>query len=67
MYQSFYGLSERPFELTSNLKYLFYTAQHREALANLEYGLASAKAITVVIGEAGIGKTTILRAALQSP
>ena len=67
MYQSFYGLNERPFELTSNLKYLFYTAQHREALANLEYGLASAKAITVVIGEAGIGKTTILRAALQSP
>jgi general secretion pathway protein A len=66
MYESFYGLSERPFELTSNLKYLFYTAQHREALANLEYGLAAAKAITVVIGEAGIGKTTILRAALQS-
>jgi general secretion pathway protein A len=66
MYESFYGLRERPFELTSNLKYLFYTAQHREALANLEYGLASAKAITVVTGEAGIGKTTILRAALQS-
>jgi type II secretory pathway predicted ATPase ExeA len=66
MYESFYGLSERPFELTSNLKFLFYTAQHREALANLEYGLASAKAITVVTGEAGIGKTTILRAALQS-
>jgi len=67
MYESFYGLRERPFELTSNLKYLFYTPQHREALANLEYGLASAKAITVVTGEAGIGKTTILRAALQSP
>jgi general secretion pathway protein A len=66
MYERFFGLSERPFELTSNLKYLFFTPQHREALANLEYGIASAKAITVVIGEAGLGKTTLLRAALQS-
>jgi len=66
MYERFFGLSERPFELTSNLKYLFFTPQHREALANLEYGIASAKAITVVIGDAGLGKTTLLRAALQS-
>ena len=66
MYKRFFGLNERPFELTSNPKYLFFTPQHREALANLEYGIASAKAITVVIGEAGLGKTTLLRAALQS-
>ena len=66
MYERFFGLSERPFELTANLKYLFFTPQHREALANLEYGIASAKAITVVVGEAGLGKTTLLRAALQS-
>ncbi|PYR12558.1 MAG: hypothetical protein DMF99_03975 [Acidobacteria bacterium] len=62
----FFGLRERPFELTSNPKYLFFSAQHREALANLEYGLSSAKAITVVVGEAGTGKTTLLRAALES-
>ena len=66
MYQRFFGLHERPFELTSNPKYLFFSAQHREALANLEYGLSSAKAITVVVGEAGTGKTTLLRAALES-
>jgi len=66
MYQRFFGLRERPFELTSNPKYLFFSAQHREALANLEYGLSSAKAITVVVGEAGTGKTTLLRAALES-
>jgi general secretion pathway protein A len=66
MYTRHFGLRERPFELTSNPKYLFVTAQHREALANLEYGLSTAKAITVVIGEAGTGKTTVLRAALQS-
>jgi general secretion pathway protein A len=66
MYQEFYGLRELPFELTSNPKYLFFSVRHREALSNLEYGLSSAKAVTVLIGEAGTGKTTLLRAALQS-
>jgi type II secretory pathway predicted ATPase ExeA len=66
MYLRFYGLRELPFELTSNPKYLFFSAPHREALSNLEYGLSSAKALTVLIGEAGTGKTTLLRAALQS-
>jgi type II secretory pathway predicted ATPase ExeA len=66
MYQSFYGLKEAPFELTANPKYLFFTGQHREALSNLEYGLSSAKPITLLIGEAGTGKSTLLRAALDS-
>lgn len=66
MYQAFYGLSESPFELTANPKYLFFTSQHREALSNLEYGLSSAKPITLLIGEAGTGKSTLLRAALES-
>jgi general secretion pathway protein A len=66
MYQHFYGLRELPFELTPNPKYLFMTARHREALSNLQYGLFSAKAVTVLIGEAGTGKTTLLRTALES-
>jgi general secretion pathway protein A len=66
MYQSFYGLSELPFELTANPKYLFLTARQREALSILQYGLFSAKSLTVLIGEAGTGKTTLLRAALES-
>ena len=66
MYQSFYGLRELPFELTPNPKFLFLTARHREALSNLHYALASAKSITVLMGEAGTGKTTLLRAALES-
>jgi len=66
MYESFYGFREAPFELTSNPRYLFFTAQHREALSNLEYGLSFAKPITVLIGEAGTGKSTLLRAALDS-
>src|SRR5262245_15898905 len=66
MYQGFYDLEEMPFELTPNPKYLYLSRQHREALSNLEYGLLSAKGITVLIGEAGTGKTTLLHAMLAS-
>jgi len=66
MYEKFYGLRELPFELTPNPKFLFLPPRHREALSNLHYGLSSAKPITVLIGEAGTGKTTLLRTALAS-
>jgi general secretion pathway protein A len=66
MYQHFFGLSELPFELTSNPRFLFFPPGHREALTNLEYGLSSAKAITLLLGDAGTGKTTLLQAALAS-
>ena len=66
MYESFYGLRELPFELTPNTQYLFLTPRQHEALSNLEYGLFSAKPITLLIGEAGTGKTTLIRAALES-
>jgi general secretion pathway protein A len=66
MYQQFFGLGELPFELTPNPKFLFFTRAHREALSNLQYGLSSAKALTVLTGEAGTGKTTLLHAALES-
>jgi general secretion pathway protein A len=66
MYQNHFGLAELPFELTANPRYLFLTARQREALSVLQYGLFSAKPITVMIGEAGTGKTSLIRAALQS-
>jgi general secretion pathway protein A len=66
MYQEFYGLRELPFELTANPKYLYLPPGHREALSTLEYGLSAAKAVTALIGEAGTGKTTLLKAALAS-
>ena len=66
MYQRFYGLRELPFELTPNTGYLFLTARQREALSNLQYGLFAAKSLTLLIGEAGTGKTTLLRAAFES-
>jgi type II secretory pathway predicted ATPase ExeA len=66
MYLRFFGLRELPFELTPNPRFLYLTASHREALANLQYGLSSAKAVTVLTGEAGTGKTTLIRTALES-
>ena len=66
MYLDFYGLRELPFELTANPEYLYLTAGHREALSNLQYGLATAKAVTLLIGEAGTGKSTLLKAAVSS-
>lgn len=66
MYESFYGLQERPFDLSPNPRFLCFTAQHREALAHLEYGLAGRPGLTVLIGEAGTGKTTLVRKALQA-
>jgi type II secretory pathway predicted ATPase ExeA len=66
MYQRFFGLRELPFELTPNPKFLFLTPRHNEALSNLQYGVSSAKSLTVLVGEAGTGKTTLLRAVLES-
>lgn len=66
MYQAFYGLGERPFDLTPNTRYLYLTPMHREALAAVQYGITSRRGIIVVTGEAGTGKTTIVRAALRA-
>jgi general secretion pathway protein A len=66
MYEAFYGLRERPFELTPNPRFLLMTPRHREALTTLEYGLTARTGIALLLGEAGTGKTTIVHAALQS-
>ncbi len=65
MYETFFGLRERPFDLTPNPRYLVLTDSHQEALSNLEYAIASRKGITLLVGEAGSGKTTVIRAAIE--
>jgi len=64
MYGEFFGLSEPPFDLTPDPRFLFLTPHVREALSNLRYGLSTSKGLTVLLGEAGTGKTTLVRAAL---
>jgi len=65
MYEQFFGFRERPFDLTPDPRYLVLTESHREALSNLAYGIASRKGITLLIGEAGSGKTTVIRTAID--
>jgi general secretion pathway protein A len=66
MYERYFGLNERPFDLTPNPRFLFLSNRHREALTHLQYGLTGRPGLTVITGEAGTGKTTLVRAALQS-
>lgn len=64
MYERFYGFRERPFDLTSNPQYFVLTESHAEALSNLTYAITSRKGVTLLLGEAGVGKTTVIRAAV---
>jgi type II secretory pathway predicted ATPase ExeA len=65
MYEPFFDLRERPFELTADARFLYRTARHREALANLEYGVSQGKPVTLLTGEPGTGKSTLLRAVMR--
>jgi general secretion pathway protein A len=60
MYQAFFGLTGNPFSLTPDPAFLYRSAQHEEALANLIYGVQSRKGFIVLTGEVGTGKTTML-------
>ncbi len=61
MYQSFFGLSELPFNITPDPRYLFLSPSHEEALRHLHYGVDQRKGFLVVVGEVGCGKTTVCR------
>jgi general secretion pathway protein A len=65
MYEDFYCLRERPFDLSPNPRYLFLTGRQREALSNLHYGLVKRRGFALLLGDAGTGKTTLLRTALS--
>jgi len=65
VYQDFYGLTEAPFDITPNPRFLFYSAKHREAYNHLLYGIRERKGFVQLTGEVGAGKTTLCRAALE--
>jgi general secretion pathway protein A len=65
MYLQFFGLREAPFSPTPDPKFLFQSTRHREALAQLLYGVRERKGFIVLTGEIGTGKTTLLRALLS--
>jgi general secretion pathway protein A len=61
MYCQFYGLKERPFNVTSDPAFFFLSKKHNEALSHLLYGVSQRKGIIVLTGEIGTGKTTLCR------
>jgi len=65
MYEAFYGLSGKPFQLNPDPSFYFESRGHRRARAYLEYGLHQGEGFIVITGEVGAGKTTLLRSVLE--
>jgi general secretion pathway protein A len=66
MYENFYGLTTKPFQLNPDPIFYFASKQHRRAKAYLEYGVLRNEGFIIVTGEVGAGKTTIVRSLLDS-
>ncbi len=65
MYKTFFGLTESPFSISPNPKYLYMSERHTEALAHLNYGLREGGGFVLLTGEVGTGKTTVSRCLRQ--
>jgi general secretion pathway protein A len=66
MYEAFYGLSSKPFQLNPDPQFYFASKQHRRARAYLEYGVSRNEGFIVITGEIGAGKTMVLRSLIES-
>ena len=65
MYENFYGFREKPFSLLPDPAFLYLSAKHSSAYSVLEYGLTGQAGFTVISGEVGSGKTTLVRSFLR--
>jgi general secretion pathway protein A len=65
MYCKHFGFSQKPFDVTPDHRFLYLTYSHREALSSILYGIRERRGFVALVGEAGTGKTTLLRAALS--
>ncbi len=66
MYEAFYGLSSKPFQLNPDPDFYYASKQHRRAKAYLEYGVSRNEGFIVITGEIGAGKTMVLRSLIGS-
>lgn len=66
MYEAFYGLIGKPFQLNPDPSFYFSSKQHQRARAYLEYGVMCCEGFIVITGEVGAGKTTIVRGLLEN-
>ncbi|MBI2988106.1 MAG: AAA family ATPase [Deltaproteobacteria bacterium] len=65
MYEEFYGLKEKPFNLTPDPRFFFLSENHRGAFEHLLYGIKEREGFILITGEVGAGKTTLCRALLN--
>ena len=65
MYLSHYNLKEKPFQISTDPKFIWFGEKHREALAVLEYGVIDNKGFLLITGDVGTGKTTLINALLK--
>lgn len=65
MYESFYGFTGKPFQLSPDPGFYFASREHRRAMGFVEYGLHQGEGFIVVTGEVGAGKTTVIRSLLD--
>jgi general secretion pathway protein A len=65
MYEKFFGFNEKPFNITPDPRFVYLSETHKEALANLRYAIREGKLFSVITGEVGTGKTTIVHALLN--
>ncbi|MEO0863509.1 MAG: GTP-binding protein, partial [Pseudomonadota bacterium] len=66
LYTKFFGFSERPFTLLPDPDFLYWSPSHMKAYTILEYGIAIRSPLTVVTGEIGAGKTTLIQKLLST-
>lgn len=66
MYESFYGLRAKPFQLNPDPNFFFGSKGHKRAMAYLEYGLHQGEGFIVITGEVGAGKTTLVRSLFRN-
>jgi general secretion pathway protein A len=65
VYLDYYHLTEMPFDITPNPRFLFYSTKHREAYNHLMFGIRERRGFVQLTGEVGAGKTTLCRAMLE--
>ncbi len=65
MYTKYFGLTEEPFSIAANPRFMYMSTRHREALAHLLYGIRSDSGFVLLTGEVGTGKTTVCRCLLE--
>jgi general secretion pathway protein A len=65
MYKSWFGLRESPFGVTPDLRFVYLSRLHREALAGMTYGILSRKRFIILSGDVGTGKTTLVKTAVR--